>query len=77
MMGRNMQAKMAASQAGCFLFELRRKRTSLSGYQTPRLWWRYYHLRWCLESLNHYTGLFIYKGVYTQRKAFAATDLSA
>ncbi|AZT85846.1 alpha/beta hydrolase [Marinobacter sp. NP-4(2019)] len=46
-------------QAGCFLFELRRKRTSLSGHQTPRLWWRYYHLRWCPESLNHYTvGLY-------------------
>src|SRR5690606_35135627 len=41
-------------QAGRFLLELSRKRTSFSGHQTPRLGWPYYHLRWCPESLNHY-----------------------
>ncbi|WP_303288912.1 hypothetical protein, partial [Marinobacter sp. SS5-14b] len=54
--------------AGCFLFELRRKRTSLSGHQTPRLWWRSYHLRWCPESLNHYTALKILETVTSHRE---------
>ncbi|WP_226912158.1 hypothetical protein, partial [Halomonas citrativorans] len=25
------------------------------GHQTPRLWWQYYHLRWCPVLLNHYS----------------------
>ncbi|MDO6683785.1 ATP-binding protein, partial [Oceanobacter sp. 5_MG-2023] len=31
-----------------------------AGHQTPRLWWRYYHLRWCPESLNHYKEVPMY-----------------
>jgi hypothetical protein len=36
------------------LLELRRKRTSFFGHQTPRLRWQYYHLDVCPESLSHY-----------------------
>jgi hypothetical protein len=44
-------------QSGGFLLELRRKRSSFPRHQTPRLWRQYYHLRWCPESLNHYTSI--------------------
>ena len=43
-------------QAGCFSFELPRKRTSRSHLNTPSPAVGY-HLKACPKSVNHYTGL--------------------